>query len=352
MITPNTGKERSFLVLALFLVNISQALALVATTGTGTGTGTPARMEIWPVTVTLQQVSHAYDISLARRLFSSEPRREYALQNISCSFCRKLVMLTGDSSSGKSTLLRLIAGSSSNTATSNPGVSGKATTAGSIYIGCHHPDSSISTTTSDPFCRPPTPIYLDQRPVFSTSNRHTVYQLLHDEILKKENVHSPIVPHQYLVNVLMETLTKVFEAQTWMDKFPNQLSTSEIYKLRLMVASVEGMLGKNKQQKYDDDDKRNLLDYDDDDAVVLPAPILLLDEWMDKETSSVIQSVQDGLVRLVDMTGAVVISITHKPERWRLTATTTATNGALLTAQMTLRQGKLITPTGPSSSRD
>ena len=108
-------------------------------------------------------------------------------------------------------------------------------------------------------------------------------------------------------------------------------------------------------------------DKDDDDAVnnvvvAVPAPLLLLDEWLDKETSGVIQSVQDALVRLVDATGAVVISITHKPERWRripsitaaaATAATAVTPQPMpLMAQMTLRQGKvvqLLPPTTPTT---
>jgi ABC-type polysaccharide/polyol phosphate transport system ATPase subunit len=43
----------------------------------------------------------------------------------------------------------------------------------------------------------------------------------------------------------------------------------------------------------------------------------LLDEWMDTETSTVVQKVQPSLQRLVER-GAVVISVTHKPNLYHL----------------------------------
>ena len=38
------------------------------------------------------------------------------------------------------------------------------------------------------------------------------------------------------------------------------------------------------------------------------------DEWMDVETSIVVRKVQQQIQRLVDRTGAVVLSVTHKPQ--------------------------------------
>jgi ABC-type lipoprotein export system ATPase subunit len=43
------------------------------------------------------------------------------------------------------------------------------------------------------------------------------------------------------------------------------------------------------------------------------SPLLLLDEWMDKETSVVVQKVELSLLRLAEQ-GAIILCVTHKPE--------------------------------------
>lgn len=43
------------------------------------------------------------------------------------------------------------------------------------------------------------------------------------------------------------------------------------------------------------------------------SPLLLLDEWMDKETSVVVQKVERSLLRLAEQ-GAIILCVTHRPE--------------------------------------
>merc|ERR1712238_81878 len=51
-------------------------------------------------------------------------------------------------------------------------------------------------------------------------------------------------------------------------------------------------------------------------AVILlqiPGPILLLDEWMDVETSTVISKIKPSMHKIVKQINGIVISVTHKP---------------------------------------
>jgi len=66
----------------------------------------------------------------------------------------------------------------------------------------------------------------------------------------------------------------------------------------------------------------------------LPGPIILLDEWMDVESSAVVRKVQPSLHKIVDELNGVVLSITHKPELY------TSTQGTI--RRITLSGGKLL----------
>jgi ABC-type polysaccharide/polyol phosphate transport system ATPase subunit len=112
-------------------------------------------------------------------------------------------------------------------------------------------------------------------------------------------------------------------ADKYNEKTPSQLSPSEQYRLQLVKASLESML-------------QGRLSFSEDKIVVeLPAPVLLLDEWLDKETSSIVQKVRGALEALVEL-GAVVCSVTHKPERWQ------NSNTAVSTSHMTLCRGEIL----------
>lgn len=185
--------------------------------------------------VTFQAVSHRYPDSWQRKLFSSEPRRPWALESITLHL-EGLVLLTGPSMCGKSTLLRLIRG------TETP-------TEGSIQV-----DGTLS-------------YLLDSKPLPRRA-RSPEKEWLYDCMGLTEDGESP----------------------------------SQLY----LRDAVEACCAPDQQ------------------------PILLLDEWLDTEPTSIVHKVQEGLERLVHETGALVVCVTHYPERWKPCA------------QVSLRSGKMV----------
>jgi ABC-type nitrate/sulfonate/bicarbonate transport system ATPase subunit len=99
-----------------------------------------------PSSVSLEKVSQSYSSSAWRRLTSSVPRREFAVEKLSLSIASEFLMLVGASSTGKSTVLRLILGEEP--------VAGK-----------------VRFTTSDPGVSPDLPVLLDERPPFDFDNQ-------------------------------------------------------------------------------------------------------------------------------------------------------------------------------------
>ena len=99
----------------------------------------------------------------------------------------------------------------------------------------------------------------------------------------------------------------------------SELSPSQVYRCRLGEAYLESSMG----------------DYS-------TCPILLLDEWLDKETSTVVQKVQPSLEALAHR-GAIVVSVTHKPHLYNLS--TTANNEKHLIRQVTLSRGRILSDT-------
>lgn len=97
-------------------------------------------------------------------------------------------------------------------------------------------------------------------------------------------------------------LLKAFQLTTAADKTSSQLSVSDHYKLRLAEVCIGAP----------------------------DAPILLLDEWLDKEPTAIVTAVEAALQSFVDETNAIVVVVTHKVDRW------TTRN------RMELRSGKLV----------
>jgi ABC-type dipeptide/oligopeptide/nickel transport system ATPase subunit len=313
-----------------------------------------------PSQVKFQQVSQQYPETLARRLFSSVPRREFALHNVSFTLQSELALLTGASSSGKSALMKIISGV-------------ETPVQGSVHIQCLWSAPDPTQTQSQPrqVQWVAQPVYLEQRP--SVDGRRTVRQILcqqKESILQKLLLASASSrsssktsnnPKQQsessslriflesLLNALTTELCSCLQLTTtststtndnnnnkyngataaWMDQTPLQLSPSQSYRLALVTACLQSsMANLNFSVLLDPDvDVDTLFPTDTDDStterqlrtVSLPAPILLLDEWMDTETTEIIQTVQRGLEQLaqIENCGAVIVSATHKAERWK-----------------------------------
>ena len=207
-------------------------------------------------------VSHQYEPSLHRSLFSSVPKRSKSLRDVDLDVSG-LVRITGDSSSGKTTLLKLM-------------------------MGDIRPLKGSVTLSSTGSCA--RPIYLDSKPLFGNGEMDLLTyirkQLLKDSCYEDE------------------TVVKVsgifgFEAEILRGTPVSRLSLSQLYCLRLVVASLQSC------STTIDGKKQH----------VVGGPILLLDEWLDKETSTVIRQVQ-GYLEEAAFRGAIVCVVTHVPERW------------------------------------
>lgn len=46
-------------------------------------------------------------------------------------------------------------------------------------------------------------------------------------------------------------------------------------------------------------------------------PILILDEWLDAESSTIIQSIEVTMHDIVEATGGILLVVTHHPDRFR-----------------------------------
>lgn len=209
-----------------------------------------------PTSLSIEQVSQSYPSSLLRALFSSVPRREYAIRNITLHVDSGMLLLLGASSSGKSTILRIVAGMESP-------VSG-------------------SVTWDPPAVRP---VYLDRRPEKDSSR--TVQTILNSLSAESNGSSEAFIAH------VCETVG--FGVRE-LKSTPSELSPSDNYRFGLICATLKSTL-----PALSDLEKG------------VPSPILLLDEWMDLETSSIVHRVEESICNLTSQ-GAVVLCVTHKPQ--------------------------------------
>lgn len=286
-----------------------------------------AEIRFSPLQILVNDVSVVYPVTLAQRLFSASPRRQYALKDLSWHLSHpQLILLTGDSSAGKSTLLRVIAGLA-------PSLQG-----GSVELraatcfddpGRRSPNSDHHDKLLPQTCCRPHPVYLDvsadtPKYDYSSSGACTTVMSIIETMVTKKMLASqiPLIGSQRLAMLLASIFMFDEEKQS---STSTVFSQSQIYRLRLLEASLESMF----RGSYDAN------------QMVFPAPLLLLDEWLDRETSTVIKNVQLSLQRLVHEMGAMVLVVTHYPERWNV-GSNLATTSAPSTRQVILSMGKII----------
>jgi ABC-type lipoprotein export system ATPase subunit len=190
-----------------------------------------------------------------RQLVSSEPRRTWALENVTLHWEAELVLLVGASMSGKSTALRLI------TMAMMTEHQELVPTHGSIHVSAP-------------------PIYRDAT------------KLPPDPLGKKE--HWTVAERLANRPQLLPALALAESA----DKTWSQLSVSEQYKLAIAELCLNNAAVT-------------------DELLIPPPPILVLDEWLDKEPTSIVRAVEEALETFVAATNAVVCVVTHKTDRWR-----------------------------------
>ena len=299
-------------------------------------------LQILPIQIHLSDVSVEYRSPWTRRLFSAMPRiRPTALTNITWSLNDpQLVLLTGDSTAGKSTLLQVLAKGLESPIFEDA--------QGTLLLSCLNKDNN---TTHSPR---PHAIYLDASvdtpkydDFYHSATRKKEKTSFSDLIVLKllsrsgnpnraSSSASSFSPRQEHCRQLVDQILPFFlnldereyalSGKTW--------SQSLTYRMRLLEAAVESMwMGACIPSRREEADVENQMDR----SFIAPAPLLLLDEWLDKETSVVIQNVQASLEAVVEQTGAIVIAVTHKPERWKLSTSHSTTSRVILS------RGKLVT---------
>ncbi len=314
-----------------------------------------------PSMIVFQNVSHCYPRhnnnpnQIIRQLFSSIPDRLYALQQVSFTISSSsllsvqygippvpldnhhrnyhggFVLLTGASSSGKSTMLQLIAHCSN---------SSTAPTHGTVTV-------RTKAQNIDDHHLVARPILLDTISIsqyrLPYETRRTISDVLNGDIMSLMSPTDPAknepsrsttllplmraVVTDLVVRVeLFPTITEPGQCTALMETMsPSQLSTSQQYKLGMIRACL-----------YSSGSVRIENRPNDDNRFVLPGPILLLDECLDKETTATIRGIQSILIKLCTQMGAIVIVTTHVPQRWNTSpCVMTLCRGEILTTATT-----------------
>ncbi len=273
-----------------------------------------------PSHIQLTQVWLSYPETLWRRLFSSVPRRPYALANVTLNIQGgQLLIIQGASSSGKSTLLRLVAGdeqpvqgsviisaSSDNIEAANvakPISLGQKEFPFSSYYDDGNSmkemldqiiDHKLNNKPRSQKQQPSTSVTTTTPRTTTTTTTTTT----HNELVLQQAAHD--------LGVHLCQICELSESTHGMKL--HQLSPSEFYRWGLVMASLQSVLPTLSSSPVPDaasDLSSNNMPWQ------LPAPILLLDEWMDLETSGIVHAVESSLVRLTQM-GAIILCVTHK----------------------------------------
>lgn len=238
-----------------------------------------------PCRIELDNVSQSYPQSIWRKLTSSVPRREYAIDQITLSLQNEFILLLGASSSGKSTILKLILGK-------------ETPVSGSVTI------SVPKDKNFNRLLQPPLPVLLDERPLYLYVNSPDTVERIWEQAI------SSIGTTYSTKNELFHDLAEVLDLS--LEQKGSNLSPSECYRCRIGEACLISMLSNQQPPQFQKDQEETEIQ----SLKHTTAPIILLDEWMDTETSAVTRKVHLALVRLVQR-GAIVISVTHKQNLYK-----------------------------------
>jgi hypothetical protein len=162
------------------------------------------------------------------------------------------------------------------------------------------------------------PIHLDERGVLSASrgSQTTVATKLSECIFQYNVGQKQLRTRQkediaVATTSLLNEMARVFDLS--LEQPLSTISPSEYYRIRLAMATLESSLHGLSTTNSDSSSSSN--SSNNNSAIVLPGPILLLDEWMDVETSLVVQKVvHPSLHRVVHELGGIVVCVTHKPQ--------------------------------------
>ena len=240
------------------------------------------------------------------------PKREYALKDVNLTFDAKeddgMILLVGRSASGKSTILRLIAGLELPTQ-GCISINGQkitrlldaesnciATTLSWMKIGSI-PESNVVSQ----------PVILDGKADFDDSK--TVLERI-IQIGSGEEVAE--------LKILASDIVKLLEIDAQAGLIQSKLSPSEQYLFSIACACMASLAPAIAEQN--------------NESCGVRYPILLLDELFDTEVPSTVEKCSNGIKNLID-SGGVVISATHRPNYFK----------SLSSRVVTLSGGKVLT---------
>ena len=273
-------------------------------------------------------------VTLMDKLFSSVPKREFALQDVNLSFGvtastskEKLasseyddgvILLVGRSASGKSTLLRLMAGL-------------EYPTSGSIYINGHKVDDTMQMPISVE--QGTTPVILSEKP--DLDNTMSVMEWIQyfglDNIdqcnrawkIDNDGESDEEEETKEIVQKLAEDFASILTlSQEQYSSPPSELTPSGQFLFGIAAACITSVAPSIVIQQNSEATPFNSIHY----------PIILLDELFDTEHSSIVEKCNEGILNLI-REGGVVISATHKPTYFTDMASRTVTlsGGRVLT---------------------
>lgn len=294
-----------------------------------------------PSKITFSHVSVQYPVTWTRNLFSSIPHREYALRNVNVTFSSNLCLLIGASSSGKSTILKVVHGD-------------VPTTSGIVEIDSCYDDrnhdttydailASTTTTTNPPrqpiaMNRIAKPVYLDSKPSYDNDKR-TLHEILNNDVdlfcRKKLLIADNVEEFNGVIeNMIQYMASHVFQLRSLALRCTD-LSPSELYRFQLLRACLDSMIFQSTTTTQNTKELAETActpsQNGNNNYYCLPGPILLLDEWLDTETSEVIHIVQKSMQRVTASMGGMACIVTHKPERFlSTTRTITLCRGEIL----------------------
>eukprot|EP00978_Attheya_sp_CCMP212_P047109 scaffold421228_cov49-Attheya_sp.AAC.4 len=313
--------------------------------------------------VSLDSVSHCYPPpSMLSRLLSPIPVRIFALEDVCLEVdAASLVVLLGVSGSGKSTLLQILNHHTNDHPKKNE-INNKLLK-GRIEITCSNRVVDNMEHENVSWC-PSRPIMINQKPKapdyeydidcrvrdtkrLMISNVKSSKCTLWDWIMEY-GLHgnwseavvalslSDSIKRQLVKEIVQELVLALDFDPPQLHKGLSELSPSGQVRFGLLCACLDSILPSVQQQRD--------LEHNNNGAInkgVWPlllfqacAPILLLDELLDTEPSSIAQQhLSKGLTQLVHNKGAILLSATHLPQIY----------SGLTTRTMTLSSGKILT---------
>jgi predicted ABC-type transport system involved in lysophospholipase L1 biosynthesis ATPase subunit len=243
----------------------------------------PPKIRYVPSHVEFRNVSHSIPPpSRWQQWFTLTRSRTWALHQVSLSLNDgALVLLTGASASGKSTLLRLLAAE-------------EAPTLGTVVMAAS-PSNATTAEQNLPLARPVLlDVHLSPYGGLRYESRQTLQMILQHDL--PTGFRNPVG-----IAVLHDLLT-ASDLAARVNHTPTQLTPSEWHMFVVVRAALASMLAPPPGLRTPPD--------------AVPGPILGLDEAWDRETPVVLHALYHRLQRLLSQTGGIAILATHVPARF------------------------------------